>query len=195
MSWSTYRPGEGDVGCVSITAHAIEALLELERSDLADKPDMHREMDRGIRWLRKQINREGYWRDLWLAKDTYGTACAIIALVKVGLKEAPEAHRGVEWLERSQNGDGGWGEDMFGNPTESTVEQTAWSTYALLLAAPEKRAVQDGIAFLLKHQREDGSWPEQSVGIYWEIIGGYADPIYASVFPLLALNQFLKTPL
>ena len=193
--WSTYQPGEGDVGCVSITAHAIEALLELERSDLADKPDMHREMDRGIRWLRKQINREGYWRDLWLAKDTYGTACAIIALVKVGLKEAPEAQRGVEWLERSQNGDGGWGEDMFGNPTESTVEQTAWSTYALLLAAPEKRAVQDGIAFLLKHQREDGSWPEQSVGIYWEIIGGYADPIYASVFPILALNQFLKTPL
>ncbi len=193
--WSTYQPGQGDVGCVSITAHAIEALFELNRSDLVDKPDMHREMDRGIRWLRKQINREGYWRDLWLAKDTYGTACAIVALVKVGLKEVPEVQRGVEWLEHSQNADGGWGEDMFGNPTESTVEQTAWSTYALLLAAPEKRAVQDGIAFLLKHQREDGSWPEQSVGIYWEIIGGYADPIYASVFPILALNQFLRTPL
>ncbi len=194
-SWSTYQPGQGDVGCVSITAHAIEALFELNRSDFVDKPDMHREMDRGIRWLRKQINREGYWRDLWLAKDTYGTACAIVVLVKVGLKEVPEVQRGAEWLERSQNADGGWGEDMFGNPTESTVEQTAWSTYALLLAAPEKRAVQDGIAFLLKHQREEGSWPEQSVGIYWEIIGGYADPIYASVFPILALNQFLRTPL
>ena len=194
-SWSTYQPGQGDVGCVSITAHAIEALLELDRSDIANKPDMQREMRRGIAWLRKQINREGYWRDLWLAKDTYGTACAIIALVKVGLKDAPEVQRGVEWLERSQNTDGGWGEDMFGNPTESTVEQTAWSTYALLLAAPEKRAAQDGIAFLLKHQREDGSWQEQCVGIYWEIIGGYADPIYASVFPILALNQFLQTPL
>ena len=194
-SWSTYQPGQGDVGCVSITAHAIEALLELDRSDVVDKPDMQREMDRGIAWLRKQINREGYWRDLWLAKDTYGTACAIIALVKVGLKDVPEVQRGVEWLERSQNTDGGWGEDMFGTPTESTVEQTAWSTYALLLAAPEKRAAQDAIAFLLEHQREDGSWHEQCVGIYWEIIGGYADPIYASVFPILALNQFLQTPL
>ncbi len=193
--WSTYQPGEGDVGCVSITAHAIEALLELDRSDVADKPDMQREMNRGIDWLRKQINRDGYWRDLWLAKDTYGTACAIIALVKVGLKDTPEVGRGVEWLERSQNTDGGWGEDMFGNPTESTVEQTAWSTYAILLAAPEKRAVQDGITFLLKHQRDDGSWHEQCVGIYWEIIGGYADPIYASVFPILALNQFLQTPI
>ena len=191
--WSTYQPGQGDVGCVSITAHAVEALLELDQSDLTDKPDMHHEMNRGIAWLRKQMNRDGYWRDLWLAKDTYGTACAIVGLVKVGLKAAPEVERGVAWLERTQNSDGGWGEDMFGNPTESTVEQTAWSTYALLLAAPERRAVQDGTAFLLKHQREDGSWPERPVGIYWEIIGGYADPIYASVFPILALNQFLKT--
>ena len=188
-SWSTYQPGQGDVGCVSITAHAIEALLALDQSDISDIPYVREAMTAGVYWLRKQMNNDGYWRDLWLAKDTYGTACAIAAFVKVGLKNAPEVQRGVEWLERTQNADGGWGEDMFGNPTESTVEQTAWSTYALLLANPENTAAEQGIAFLLKHQREDGSWPEQCVGIYWEIIGGYADPIYASVFPILALNQ------
>ena len=192
-SWSTYQPGQGDVGCVSITAHAIEALLAVDRSDIPDIPNVHSAMNAGIHWLRKQINRDGYWRDLWLAKDTYGTACAIIALTKVGLKNVPEVQRGIEWLEHTQNADGGWGEDMFGNPTESTVEQTAWSTYALLLANPEKSAAEQGVAFLLKHQREDGSWPEQCVGIYWEIIGGYADPIYASVFPILALNQRSQT--
>ena len=193
--WSTYQPGQGDVGCVSITAHAIEALLALEQSDIPDKPDVHSEINHGIHWLRRQIHRDGYWRDLWLAKDTYGTACAIVALIKVGLKSVPEIQRGVEWLERTQNADGGWGEDMFGNPTESTVEQTAWSTYALLLANPEKHAAKEGVAFLLQHQREDGSWPEQCVGIYWEIIGGYADPIYASVFPILALCQLSQTNL
>ena len=194
-SWSTYQPGQGDVGCVSITAHAIEALLALEQSDVPDKPDVQSEINRGIHWLRRQIHRDGYWRDLWLAKDTYGTACAIIALIKAGQKNAPEVRRGVEWLEHIQNADGGWGEDMFGNPTESTVEQTAWSTYALLLADPDRRAAKDGMAFLLRHQREDGSWPEQCVGIYWEIIGGYADPIYASVFPILALCQASQTNL
>ena len=188
-SWSTYQPGQGDVGCVSITAHAIEALLAFDQSDIPDIPYAREAMIAGVYWLRKEINRDGYWRDLWLAKDTYGTACAIAALVKVGLKNAPEVQRGVAWLERTQNADGGWGEDMFGNPTESTVEQTAWSTYALLLANPENTAAAQGITFLLKHQREDGSWPEQCVGIYWEIIGGYADPIYASVFPILALNR------
>ena len=192
-SWSTYQPGQGDVGCVSITAHAIEALLAFGKLDLADKPDMTREMQRGINWLRRQIHRDGYWRDLWLAKDTYGTACAITALVKTGLRDTPEVSRGVEWLEHSQNEDGGWGEDMFGNPITSTVEQTAWSTYALLQVDPENSAAQNGIRFLLEHQREDGSWQEQCIGIYWEIIGGYADPIYASVFPILALNQSLQT--
>ena len=189
-SWSTYQPGQGDVGCVSITAHAIEALLAFDQSDIPDIPYAREAMVAGVYWLRKQIHRDGYWRDLWLAKDTYGTACAITALVKVGLKNVPEVQRGVAWLERTQNADGGWGEDMFGNPTESTVEQTAWSTYALLLANPENTAAEQGITFLRKHQREDGSWPEQCVGIYWEIIGGYADPIYASVFPILALNQY-----
>ena len=193
-SWSTYQPGQGDVGCVSITAHAIEALLALGKSDVTDKPNVQTEIQRGLHWLRRQIHRDGYWRDLWLAKDTYGTACAIAALVKAGLADTTEVHRGIEWLERSQNTDGGWGEDMFGNPTESTVEQTAWSTYALLLANPENRAAQNGIKFLLEHQREDGSWQEACVGIYWEIIGGYADPIYASVFPILALNQLSQTP-
>ena len=192
-SWSTYQPGQGDVGCVSITAHAIEALLALGKSDVTNKPDVETEIQRGIYWLRRQIHRDGYWRDLWLAKDTYGTACAIAALVKVGLVDTAEVHRGVEWLERSQNVDGGWGEDMFGTPTESTVEQTAWSTYALLLANAENQAAHNGIRFLLEHQREDGSWQEACVGIYWEIIGGYADPIYASVFPILALNQLSRT--
>ena len=89
-SWSTYQPGQGDVGCVSITAHAIEALLAFSKMDGADTSDIESEMQRGINWLRRHIHRDGYWRDLWLAKDTYGTACAITALVKVGLKDVVE---------------------------------------------------------------------------------------------------------
>ena len=81
---------------------------------------------------------------------------------------------------------------MFGNLTESTAEQTGWCTYALLLADPESSPARKGLEFLLSHQRPEGSWDASCVGIYWEIIGGYADPIYAVVFPLLALNQYLK---
>ena len=183
-SCSTYLPGQGDVGCVSITAHAIEAWYEATGMEI--------EIDRACQWLEGQISKEGYWSDLWLAKRTYGTACAIIGLIKAGKTTSPVIALGVRWLESVQNSDGGWGEDMFGNLTDSTVEQTGWCTYALLLADRENSAAQKGLKFLLSHQNPEGSWDASCVGIYWEIIGGYADPIYAAVFPLLALNQFLK---
>ena len=180
-SWSTYLPGQGDVGCVSITAHAIEALIEAGERDT--------DIDRACGWLKRQISRDGYWSDLWLAKNTYGTANAITALIQAGDQDCEEVRRGVRWLESVQNHDGGWGEDMFGNRTESAAEQTAWSAGALLLVNPQSESGWKGIEFLLNHQNSDGSWNASCVGIYWEVIGGYADPIYASVFPLRALNQ------
>ena len=178
-SWSTYVPGQGDVGCVSITAHAIEALIEAGGYDT--------DINRACRWLKHQISPDGYWSDLWLAKNTYGTANAITALIQTGERDCKEVHTGVQWLESAQNRDGGWGEDMFGNRTESTVEQTAWSAGALLLVNPQNESGWKGIRFLLDNQKPDGSWNASCVGIYWEIIGGYADPINASVFPLRAL--------
>ena len=183
-SCSTYLPGQGDVGCVSITAHAIEAWCEAM--------DMETQIDRACQWLESQISKAGYWSDLWLAKRTYGTACAIIGLIKAEKITSPAIARGIHWLESVQNSDGGWGEDMFGNLTDSTVEQTGWCTYALLLADRESATAQKGLEFLLSRQSPEGSWDANCVGIYWEIIGGYADPIYAAVFPLLALNAYLK---
>ena len=183
-SCSTYLPGQGDVGCVSITAHAIEAWHEAT--------GMEAQINRACQWLENQITKEGCWSDLWLAKRTYGTACAIIGLIKAEKTTSPAIARGVHWIESVQNSDGGWGEDMFGNLTDSTVEQTGWCTYALLLADHESSAARKGLEFLLSHQRPDGSWEASCVGIYWEIIGGYADPIYAAVFPMLALNQYVK---
>ena len=183
-SWNTYQPGQGDVGCVSITAHAIEALIAHGNNQTY--------VDNGIDWIRSNIQKNGSWDDLWLAKRTYGTACALAALTKTGNEDAPEFSQAVQWLEQTQNADGGWGEDMFGTPSESTVEQTAWCTHALLLVDNTSEAAQKGIQFLLQNQREDGSWQESCVGIYWEVIGGYSDPIYASVFPILALNQYIR---
>lgn len=181
-SWSTYQPGREDVGCVSITAHAIEALIAHGNNQTC--------VDKGIQWIRSNGHKDGYWDDLWLAKRTYGTACALAALIKAGYGNASEITQAVQWLEQTQNTDGGWGEDIFGTPDESTVEQTAWCTYALLLIDNTSQAAQKGMQFLLEHQKENGAWQESCVGIYWEVIGGYSDPIYASVFPILALNQF-----
>lgn len=179
--WGTYIPGSGDVSCVSITSHVIEACLEMG--------ELREEVERAIAWLKKVVTDSGYWSDLWLAMNTYGTATAIAALIKFGQADCAEVKSGVKWLEEAQNPDGGWGEDMKGNPGDSTTEQTAWSTYALLLDNASNPSARRGIEYLLSNQNPDGSWPSSCVGIYWEVIGGYIDPIYSSVFALLALNQ------
>lgn len=181
-SWSTYIPGEGDVGCVSITAHAIEVFLAAN--------GYQKQIDQAVTWLATHISSDGFWDDLWLAKRTYGTACAICAIVKARHHDIPAIRDGIKWLESMQNPDGGWGEDMFGNRIDSTVEQTAWSTYALLIVDHQSPSAHRGLEFLINRQNSDGSWNASCVGIYWEIIGGYIDPIYASVFPILALDAY-----
>ena len=174
-------PGQGDVGCVTSLPTPIGALIEPE--------DGTRRLTALAGGSKAKYPGSGYWSDLWLAKNTYGTANAITALIQTGDQDCEEVRRGAQWLESVQNRDGGWGEDMFGNRTESTVEQTAWSAEALLLVNPQSESGWKGIKFLIDRQNVDGSWDASCVGIYWEVIGGYADPINASVFPLRALNQ------
>lgn len=179
--WGTYIPGTGDVSCVSITSHVIEVCLAID--------ELQEAVARAINWIKATISDSGYWSDLWLARNTYGTALAIVALIKSGQPDCAEVKRGVRWLEEDQDPDGGWGEDMMGNKGRSTTEQTAWSTYALLLHDGGNPSAQKGLEYLLTHQNPDASWPASCVGIYWEVIGGYIDPVYASVFPLMALDQ------
>ncbi len=182
--WGAYRPGLGDINCVSVTSHAILALLSADNYE--------NEIERAIKWIRSCIHDDGYWNDLWLARKTYGTACALNALIKAGYRECNEVKRGINWLERMQNPDGGWGENINGERTSSTIEQTAWSTEALLLYDKNNKSAKDGIGFLVRNQNQDGSWNASCVGIYWEVIGGYVDTIYPYVFGLMALNCYLQ---
>jgi len=84
--WGTYVPGSGDVSCVSITSHVIEACLSMG--------ELREEVEKAIAWLKKVISDSGYWSDLWLAMNTYGTALAIAALIKFGQPDCDEVKRG-----------------------------------------------------------------------------------------------------
>lgn len=180
--WSAYRPGLGDVNCISVTSHAISALL------LAG--NYRAEIEKAVKWIRSCIHEDGYWNDVWLARKTYGTACALNALIKAGYRECNEVKKGIHWLERIQNPDGGWGENINGERTSSTIEQTAWSTEALLLYDKNNESARDGIGYLIRNQDQDGSWNASCVGIYWDVIGGYVDTVYPYAFGLMALSCY-----
>ncbi len=182
--WSAYRPGLGDVNCVSVTSHAILALLYAG--------NYQAEIERAVKWIRSCIHEDGYWSDVWLARKTYGTACALNALIKAGYSECNEVKRGVNWLKRIQNPDGGWGENINGERTSSTIEQTAWSTEALLLYDKNNDSAKEGIGYLIRNQNQDGNWNASCVGIYWDVIGGYVDTVYPYAFGLMALGCYLQ---
>ncbi|MBM3213650.1 hypothetical protein FJZ36_01860 [Candidatus Poribacteria bacterium] len=174
-SWATYRPGAGDVGCVSVTAHAVDTMREL--GDAAS-------VERALRWIERSQARDGSWEDLWLARRTYGTALAVNALASAG-RTGSVLNRGIRWLLAAQQDDGGWGETQSGERRSSTAEQTAFAVQALRAADVDARR---GIDWLRSRQRPDGGWDAAPIGIYWEVIGGYANPMNAWVFPLMALS-------
>jgi prenyltransferase beta subunit len=180
-SWATYRPGAGDAACVSVTAHAAAALHAAGDAASAQ---------RAAAWLARAQCRDGYWEDMWIARKVYGTATALAALAQLGGKPPDAIRRGSTWLRRWQNTDGGWGETQHGERAASTAEQTAFGVQALAACG---QSAPEAVEWLRSNQRPDGGWDAAPIGIYWDVIGGYANPLNALVFPILALAEAART--
>jgi squalene-hopene/tetraprenyl-beta-curcumene cyclase len=155
---------------------------------------------RAIRFLRRRQAEDGSWYGRWGCNYLYGTGLALWGLRAIGEDlDAPWARRATEWLRGCQNDDGGWGELplSYDDATHkgrgpSTASQTAWALMGLMAARQERsEAVRRGIDYLLREQRDDGSWHEE----YWT---GTGFPgvfylryhLYGTYFPLLALAHF-----
>jgi squalene-hopene/tetraprenyl-beta-curcumene cyclase len=182
-----------DPPSADVTAHIVEMLaaLGLSGSDSCQ---------RGVRWLLDAQEDDGSWFGRWGANFVYGTGAVVPALVAAGLPaDDPRIRRAVRWLEMHQGGDGGWGEDMrsYRDPDwigrgASTPSQTAWALLALLAAGEaDSEEVGRGVAWLVAHQREDGTWDEPQftgTGFPGDFFINYH--LYRLVFPVSALGRF-----
>ena len=113
---------------------------------------------------------------------------------------SPEVRRAVDWLLAIQNADGGWGEDGDSyklaykgyEAAPSTASQTAWALLGLMAAGDVRHpAVARGIDYLLRHQAEDGVWPEEhytATGFPRVFYLRYHG--YPKFFPLWALARY-----
>ena len=101
----------------------------------------------------------------------------------------------------SQSEDGGWGEDMrsYSDPAwsgrgTSTASQTAWALLALLAAGERTSAATErGVAWLVEHQRADGTWDEPEftgTGFPGHFFINYH--LYRLVFPVSALGRYVN---
>jgi squalene-hopene/tetraprenyl-beta-curcumene cyclase len=202
-----------DPPSADVTAHVVEALAQEGRGDC----DIVR---RAVGWLLKAQETDGSWFGRWGANHVYGTGAVVPALIAAGVRpEKPAIRRAVAWLEQRQNDDGGWGEDprSYDDPDwigrgASTASQTAWALIGLLAAwegdgaagradpgpagaagqAEASKAVERGVAWLVGHQRQDGTWDEPQftgTGFPGDFYINYH--LYRLVFPVSALGRYL----
>jgi squalene-hopene/tetraprenyl-beta-curcumene cyclase len=144
---------------------------------------------------------DGSWYGRWGVAYIYGTCFALRGLRAAG-EDDREAHilRAGEWLRAIQNADGGWGESCASydngvfTPAESTPSQTAWALLGLLAGGDAtSQSVRNGIEYLLRTQRADGSWNEElATGTGFPKVFYLNYHLYRLYFPLLALAEYSK---
>jgi squalene-hopene/tetraprenyl-beta-curcumene cyclase len=157
------------------------------------------EAGRGISYLLAEQDDRGSWFGRWGINHVYGTGAAIPGLVECGVSRTdPRLRRAAAWLEEIQNRDGGWGEDgrSYEDPAwigrgPSTASQTAWALIALHALGARTPAVERGLAWLVEHQREDGTWDEPEytgTGFPGHFYINYH--LYRLSFPVMALGRW-----
>lgn len=178
-----------------VTAHIIEMLVAEGGHD----PDR---LARGLAWLRAEQETDGAWFGRWGVNYIYGIASAVPTLVAAGVpRDDPGIRHAVTWLAAHQHESGGWGEDLrsYDDPKtwagrgEPTASQTAWALIALLAAGERGEVAQRGVAWLVEHQRADGTWDEPwytGTGFPWDFSINYH--LYRLIFPVMALGRWVN---
>ncbi|MBV8894931.1 MAG: squalene--hopene cyclase [Acidobacteriaceae bacterium] len=185
-----------DPSCPDITGRVLEALIAC---GLETK---HPAVRRGVKYLLGSQEPDGSWYGRWGVNYIYGTFLALRGLRAAGIEEnEPSIQRGIEFIRAYQNRDGGWGESCssydegryVSNP--STPSQTAWAILALLAGGDlRSESLYNGIDYLLRTQRPDGTWNEDyCTGTGFPRVFYLSYTEYRNTFPLLALATFLNT--
>ena len=184
-----------DPTCPDITGRVLEALIAcgVDRS--------HSAVRRGVQYLIRTQENDGSWYGRWGVDYIYGTFLALRGLQAAGENDR-EAYiqRALEWVRSIQNFDGGWGESCASydnnsyTPAPSTPSQTAWAVLALLAGGDTRStSLWDGIDYLIRTQKADGTWDEElATGTGFPGVFYLSYHLYRNSFPLLALNAFLK---
>ncbi len=185
-----------DPPTVDITGRVLECLAAYGYT-LDDKP-----VKRAIEFVRSEQEADGSWFGRWGVNYLYGTMCVLRGLEAIGVdNHEPMVQQAAEWIRMMQNADGGWGESVGSYDDrnlkgigESTSSQTAWAILGLLAAGDSRsEGVARGIAYLLQHQAEDGSWYEWPyTGTGFPRVFYLKYTYYYQYFPLLALTKYAK---
>ncbi len=183
-----------------VTAHVVEAFTRCGGAELARR--------RALAWLRASEEGAGAYFGRWGVNYVYGGAATATALAAAGERADRERLlRLGRWVRRHLHDDGGFGESVlsYHDPRhigqgEATPSQTGWALLSLLAAIEGSQGLDGGdelegaalaaADWLVRQQREDGSWSDRLfTGTGFPRAFYLRYEMYATVFPLMALAR------
>ncbi len=153
-------------------------------------------IEKAIRYLTSEQEKNGSWYGRWGTNYIYGTWSVLCALNLVDFKNKEKViNKATKYLNEMQRVDGGWGEDgksyysNFKNHSKlSTPSQTSWAIMGLLAAGKIKtKAVEKGLKYLTNNKTKFEEDYYTAVGfpkVFYLKYHGYAE-----YFPLLAISK------
>jgi squalene-hopene/tetraprenyl-beta-curcumene cyclase len=182
-----------DPSTADVTARVVECLGRF------GWPAEHPAIQRAVRFLLKDQDRDGSWFGRWGVNYVYGTSGVLRALETVSMTAQDYCQRAVSWLRTVQKPDGSFGESLRSydelhtkGQGPSTPSQTAWGLIGLLAGTnTSDPAITKAVNYLLTQQSGDGSWKEDDfTGTGFPGVFYLKYHLYRNSFPVYALARY-----
>ena len=179
-----------DPPTADVSARCLSFLKQL------NNPDDKVSINKAIKYLLSEQEKDGSWYGRWGTNYIYGTWSVLSALNIVDFKEKKEVfEKAKNYLKKMQRKDGGWGEDgkSYYKGHENTVKkstpsQTSWALMGLLAAGEiGSLEVENGLKYLTNKNLKFSEDSYTAVGfpkVFYLKYHGYAE-----YFPLLAISK------
>ena len=155
-----------DPPTADVSARCVSMLSQI------DKKNYKNVIQKGVRFLKNEQEKDGSWFGRWGTNYIYGTWSVLHALKAAGEDMNTDyIKKSITWIKNKQNKDGGWGEDCATYWKEkknmpsikSMPSQTSWGILSLLLTEKiDNKNIVNGINFLKKNFDKKKLWTDHN---------------------------------
>ena len=193
-----------DYSFVECTSSTIQALHSFTKKYADSYPvEIKNAIAGGIDFIKTIQKEDGSWYGNWGVCFTYASwfAHEALACVDEYYDNSSTVKKACDFLVSKQQNDGGWGESYrscvdvkYVQHEQSQIINTGWALLALMISKyPHQEVIEKGIQLLLSRQEASGDFPQEGISGVFNKSCMITYTAYRNVFPIWALQRYLKT--